>query len=690
MPAWGLTEQQIEARPWDLDPELLRPHKKITDPVHGDIPLTRLEAAILDSRPLQRLRRVRQLGSVQFVYPGATHSRFAHALGALRTAQDLMDVVVSQHLSPSPVPDLFVEWKSERSADYDRMVGQATVLARLGGLLHDLGHIPFGHTIEDELLILESHDANESRYRTLWDQLTEDLAASAIESALPGGITERLRSLILPKGTGRPEDEYAFVDDIVGNTICADLIDYLHRDHYHTGLPFAAGRRFLDSFYVTPSDHYYHPRHMVVRISRKGQVRADVISELFKYLRYRYELGERVLSHHAKLAVDVMIGKAMTAWHDGLRDELAGDISAAKIEIEKQMLSRSDDGILEYLVDESQIHNGSTAWSSVGAITSQIQRRSLFRRIGVYTGSEMSEELYGRYKSPDARSKLEREAAMYAGLDAEWMVGVWVPDPEMRFKPAEVLVDDGDGKTVVTLAKWDQANGRRGAEILESHRRLWAMRVYVDRRVSERQARVVLSMLAAKMGIESWDNIAPVSVSDLAAEYLAEELGEGVSERTRMEALARDLDEGTFDRLLAGLRDKVASPEGAALASWRNEYSRLEHRDLKQTIQRAESGTLSLDGDEYDVTAEADISRLNLRLFIRDLDEAVFGSADGEERIAAALRESPEELQAGALTHLASSAPAQRDGAGDDTWLSTQRSAVELAVEDFLCPKKLL
>ena len=690
MPAWGLTEQQIKARPWELDPEFLRPHKKITDPIHGDIPLTRLEAAILDSRPLQRLRRVRQLGSVQFVYPGATHSRFAHALGTLRMAQDLMDVVVSQHLSPSPVPDLFVEWESKRSDDYDRMVGEATVLARLGGLLHDLGHIPFGHTIEDELLILESHDANESRYRILWDQLTEDLAASGIERALTEGITERLRSLILSKGAGRPEDEYAFVDDIVGNTICADLIDYLHRDHYHTGLPFAVGRRFLDSFYVTPSDHYYHPRHMVVRISRNGQVRADVISELFKYLRYRYELGERVLSHHAKLAVDVMIGKAITAWRDGLRDELGSDISEAKLEIEKQMLIRSDDGILEYLLDESQRHNGSAAWSSVHAISNQIQRRSLFKSIGVYTGSEMSEELYGRYKCPDARSELEREAAMYAGLDAESMVGVWVPDPEMRFKPAEVLVDDGNGKTVVTLAKWDWANGRRGAGILESHRRLWAMRVYVDRRVSEWQGRVLLSMLAGKIGIESWDNITPVSVSDLAAEYLAEELGNGASERTRMAAIARDLDEPTFNRLVAGLRDKVTSTEGAALASWRNEYPRLEHRDLEQTIRRASSGTLSFDGGEYDVTVEVDISRLNLRLFIRELDEAVFGSADGEERIAAALRESPGELQASALTHLASSAPAQRDRGGDDAWLSTQRSAVELAVGDFLGPKKLL
>ena len=150
MPDWGLTEEQIEAQPWGLSPDLLRPHKKITDPVHGDIHLTKLEMAVLDSRPMQRLRRVRQLGAVHLVYPGATHVRFSHALGALRVAQDLMDVALSQGLSPHHVPDLFGEWRSNPS-EFARMVGEATVLARLGALLHDLGHIPFGHTVEDDL-----------------------------------------------------------------------------------------------------------------------------------------------------------------------------------------------------------------------------------------------------------------------------------------------------------------------------------------------------------------------------------------------------------------------------------------------------------------------------------------------------------------------------------------------------------
>jgi HD superfamily phosphohydrolases len=67
MPKWGLTEEHRAARPWGLDPALLAPGKIITEPVHGDICVHKLEALLLDSRPMQRLRRVRQLGTMLLV-----------------------------------------------------------------------------------------------------------------------------------------------------------------------------------------------------------------------------------------------------------------------------------------------------------------------------------------------------------------------------------------------------------------------------------------------------------------------------------------------------------------------------------------------------------------------------------------------------------------------------------------------
>src|SRR4051812_28259490 len=96
MPKWGLTSDLVKERPWGLSPDLLRADKIITNSVQGDVYLTVLERAFLDTPPIQRLRRIRQLGTAHYVYPDATHTRFSHALGALRTVQDLLDSILDQ------------------------------------------------------------------------------------------------------------------------------------------------------------------------------------------------------------------------------------------------------------------------------------------------------------------------------------------------------------------------------------------------------------------------------------------------------------------------------------------------------------------------------------------------------------------------------------------------------------------
>ena len=196
----------MRAEPWGLARALLLPHKKLTDPIHGEVYLTVIEMAVLDSAPMQRLRRVRQLGTTHLVYPGATHTRFSHSLGALRAAQNLMDAALAQGLRPRSSDDLFAEWRSTTDKDtYDRKVAEATVLARLGALVHDLCHIPFGHTLEDDLGILDAHDANHERYNSLWPEVLSDLRRRS--DLAPNGITlpdelgEQLKRLILSKST---------------------------------------------------------------------------------------------------------------------------------------------------------------------------------------------------------------------------------------------------------------------------------------------------------------------------------------------------------------------------------------------------------------------------------------------------------------------------------------------------------
>jgi hypothetical protein len=145
------------------------------------------------------------------------------------------------------------------------------------------------------------------------------LESSHPTTEMGGGLYQELRRLILSKVEGQPDLRYPFVEDIVGNTICADLLDYLERDHRELGLPIALGRRFVSAFYVMPTGDRDLGQHMVLKITRPdGRERRDVVTEVLKYLRYRYELSERALVHHAKLAADAMTGKTLEIWFDTL------------------------------------------------------------------------------------------------------------------------------------------------------------------------------------------------------------------------------------------------------------------------------------------------------------------------------------------------------------------------------------
>lgn len=426
-----------EQRPYGLDPELLTPAKIITDPVHGDIRLSEIERRIVDSPPFQRLRRVKQLGSTHLIYPGATHTRFSHSLGAVAAAQMLFDIVLEQRDEPRAKRDLFTEWEEEErngGPAFDKRVAEALLLARLGALLHDLCHIPFGHSVEDELQLLAPHDENQARFDALWQQIDGGAREAVAEarSLDDQPLLDDLMPIVLsgfhkPATAEEGEDpgvagslSYPFVQDIVGNTISADLMDYLTRDHLFTGLPAAMGHRFLDSFYVAPGDDPFKPERMVLRVVKQDRERKDTLTELLKFLRYRYELSERALTHHAKLAADAMVGKLLQLFNDALwvqelerrieaNPDLKGDLAevprsdldelrrkglkrlkkkgldqistAASLELEKVLLTHGDDGLLEYLRAEGEKRNSDSRWAGIHDLSEALLDRKLFKPI---------------------------------------------------------------------------------------------------------------------------------------------------------------------------------------------------------------------------------------------------------------------------------------------------------------------
>jgi hypothetical protein len=547
MPKWGLTADQRERSPWGLSRDLLLPSKTITDPVHRDIYLTEIERQFLDSTPMQRLRRVKQLGTTDLVYPGATHTRFAHSLGTLRAAQNLLDAVLDQRNGPRPKPDLFGEWWSSDVADperktFNKWIAEATVLTRLGGLLHDFCHVPFGHSIEDDLGILDPHDANDARFERLWSLLPVELS-SQISAELKSALNTLVVSKQKQGGVVTPKDpntlgRYAFVFDIVGNTICADLLDYLARDHLYTGLPARFGSRFLDGFYVTPSSAKYNGGRVAIRIKRDANIRADVITELFKFLRFRYELSERVLVHHAKLSADAMLGKALEIWYDSLRAselkrikpdvDLTSDIDddlailkpkemenvdgVARGTLEAELTSRSDDGLLEFLRDQAE-PQPTPRMQAVKALVDGVLERRLFRKSARSADQSrpMAGQVYAKFGRAQDRRRLERECAIFARLEHRWHVLVWIPAPPMRMKAADVLVDDDD--RILPLNRASQR--QRGQDIYEAHEALWAVTVYVHESVTALQEEIVQAWLTRETGLGWAENAASASPSAL-------------------------------------------------------------------------------------------------------------------------------------------------------------------------------
>ena len=211
----------------------------IHDPVHGTIEVSPREIKLIDSQPFQRLRHIKQLGFAELAFPGATHSRYAHSLGAMHMATRMVErVFVGQDLP----------------AHEKTRLCQST---RLAMLFHDLGHPPFGHISERIMpkvseLGIDDWANDKSRQATHEDYTVKLLLDSELgdlisQHFMDDGITSaRLAALIL--GRSPPGDEKAYVvgginwlwplHQIVSSELDADRMDYLRRDAYYCGVSY--------------------------------------------------------------------------------------------------------------------------------------------------------------------------------------------------------------------------------------------------------------------------------------------------------------------------------------------------------------------------------------------------------------------------------------------------------------------
>jgi len=597
-----------EPTPWGLPSTLLHLSKTVTDPIHGDIRITELERLIIDSPAFQRLRHVKQLGMTLKVFPGAEHSRFTHSLGTLQAAQKIMDRVVRALDGPDPQRSLLDDWRE--AEEFDLRFREATVLARLTALIHDLTHVPFGHTIEDDLKVLLSHDKNVERFEALWSTLSDEVR-SAIEPAtsqLPlegrnDSLLAELRAIVLDKVDDcQVSSLYPFVGDVVNNTICADLLDYLSRDHYFTGLPIALGDRFMDSFFIAPRDiQSEYAERLVLSVNRRGEFRIDIVTELIKYLRYRYEATERALYHKTKLAYDAMLGKLLEMlrdewwleeatkeasavasfedrWHDELLRSYVADLvgseavdtidEAVASRMEFMFLSFGDEGLIEHLLWMNRASPpGSDRQKGIADLALRIRDRNHLRMIAHAGGREVlpsAGDKHAHFGSASRRRELERSTTKWADIKPAWSVVLWIPGPNMRLKLADVLIEDR-GMISKLVDRYEDAE-----IIARRHQELWAVRVYAtdEVRLDEDAREIVLARLRDEMGLPFVNSQgAPViTTSRLAAERVGSKRGLGRAEISRLEAhpVAARAEHATFADLELALSEVAEVLESAA------------------------------------------------------------------------------------------------------------------------------
>lgn len=249
----------------------------LRDPVHGLIAFEgmaeRVIRPLLDTREVQRLRRVRQLGLASLVFPGAEHTRFAHAIGTAHVMQALQNRIdaCSDELPP--------EQRLDEEAKADGLAA---------ALLHDLGHGPFSHLFEEVLPHAKHHE--QWTRDILGDPSTE--VHQTLES-ISSGMSGRVGDLL--SGDYR----LGYLSQSVSGTLDVDRADYLLRDSHMTGVRY--GLYDLDWLLHALTFACVEGRWVLAVQGRKG------LPPVESFFLGRHFMYQQVYHHKATRAADALV-----------------------------------------------------------------------------------------------------------------------------------------------------------------------------------------------------------------------------------------------------------------------------------------------------------------------------------------------------------------------------------------------
>ena len=239
---------------------------EIKDPVHGYVYITENEKEIIDSFPVQRLRRLRQLAGAEYVYPAANHTRFEHSVGVMYLAGRVME-------NPK-ISQLISEDEAE--------------IVRIAALLHDVGHGPFSHVFEHLLDKLDKTHED----MTLWIIKNSELKDTLNKL---GYNAEEIGKLAIGR-LHKPKK--AFLDQIISSAVDVDKLDFIVRDTFHTGAEYG----YIDIFRLI---------HALDVLDENLAVDLGALSALESFVIARIESFKSIYFHRVGRAAQIMLAMAM-------------------------------------------------------------------------------------------------------------------------------------------------------------------------------------------------------------------------------------------------------------------------------------------------------------------------------------------------------------------------------------------
>jgi HD superfamily phosphohydrolase len=264
----------------------------VRDPLWNNIPLDDLALRLIDTPAFQRLRYVRQLGLAHLVYPGATHTRFEHALGTYHLCNRSLELL-------------------GRRGELESVAEEELAIVRAAALLHDIGHYPFSHALEEIGAPTHEEVAQAILHKTDLAQILR----SRLGTEAPARVAQLIRG-----------SDSSPLQGLVSGSLDLDKIEYLKRDAFMCGVPYGEidVDRLLHALTLLEDDS----GRTRLGITDKG------LAALESLLFAKYQMYRNVYWHHAVRSATAMYKRLV-------RDALGNGVLAMR-----ELAAHSDESLL--------------------------------------------------------------------------------------------------------------------------------------------------------------------------------------------------------------------------------------------------------------------------------------------------------------------------------------------------------